>query len=772
MAEATKTYVKTLKRHHRLVILVNEAVAEKQLIEIMVANHHIWGGRYNPIIPITDGIISDKWLNLVKYYDPDFIYYPGSIDIDKIKSYTFFNPRQYISYREEDHRFYFPGINIHNLLHENVGGEVGHDRLTLLQYSGNWDMPVIAKEFFKLNFGFQPLYMGEKKWVNQFNPVNIDEKNSTDIVKLLYENRPFFKSALSALHANSVVLDGDNDWKNRKFEWIVYDSDNYLTDLLYYWNRQQYIEPTAKISHVISSRSQLVELSDEPYFIGLIYRLCFSSTFSLVSSTIEYNQLNEIRKLIQAKNINISPQPESIESFPFNYSRLKYKRQGYFALESNLLLGDKDFLKFSNLSFENNAIVEEGVYAIDVIMLRDNPNDQNEIKFPFNTHLHHLVCEIKARINGEHRISIYTDCKSNGTEFKIPSDINIIENLLRFRQKHDELITLPIRYTWPSNSGQKLSAFINLFDQDWQDIDEFLTELFWVNIFRYNSEVKNSAVPKGKGVFSYKDIEQEIDRLFEKYNDELVAKLKRIDEVQLDDETIKRIILRDKKETFQYYIDPNLNYLIKKGGLFIGMRVNCNNCGSNKWYSLSELSDKINCKGCSISIIPDLKSKVYYKLSEIITNNLLNDQVKNGKEYDGNYVVLKTLLSLKNDHRLSISSFIWSPSLNFETDRDNKSWSSDFDILAIQNGRFIIGEAKADSSLFNAKEIKQLIWIANNLYPDIIILACARGNLDNVIQKVTEGITNPNCKVISYNTSKPWYHFRGLFGIPHEKSDE
>jgi hypothetical protein len=70
--------------------------------------------------------------------------------------------------------------------------------------------------------------------------------------------------------------------------------------------------------------------------------------------------------------------------------------------------------------------------------------------------------------------------------------------------------------------------------------------------------------------------------LFKKYSDEIIEKLNNRAEGKLGAEVIDGIIQRDKKESLKCYIDPNLEYLIKRGGPLVGMKVSCRNCGSNK----------------------------------------------------------------------------------------------------------------------------------------------------------------------------------------------
>jgi len=275
----------------------------------------------------------------------------------------------------------------------------------------------------------------------------------------------------------------------------------------------------------------------------------------------------------------------------------------------------------------------------------------------------------------------------------------------------------------------------------------------------------SSPIRSGKGVFSYQDLQKELAALTERYRPQITGLLRDQSEQDVDDENIDRVIEREIKEAFQFHIEPGIEFLVKKGGLLMGMKVKCDLCGSNRWYSLAELSDKIRCKGCNNITMPNLSSKIYFKVSDIVINNLLSDQTKNNKQYDGNYVVLKTLLYLKAIYQGPDYSFSWCGPLAYRTQYMPNNWSSDFDIAVLLNGRLALGEAKCQYREFTTIEIDRLVWAANTLYPDLIIVSCLFGNLDSVVQKIRERVTNPTCEVISYNVFAPWYKFPPLFGV-------
>jgi len=742
---------------------VDSTISEKGLRSLMEANLHIWGGRYNPIVPVSENFISKEWLELITHFDPDYIYYSKQVNLSYLESLGLFYPKEYVEFDDDNRPFHFPGLNIHCLIHEHVHNTFYANKSVLLEYKDNWDMPMPAKDFYQLNLGFKQLFAGENRWTNKVDTIRINRQNVNEINKIVYEQNPYFKSLLSTLHVNSVYMDGRSSWPLQQFEWVVYNKSNFLNDLLYFWNRQLYIQPQNFLSQIISTTGEIEELLQYESIEGLINRLSISNQVFLVSNSVPPSELSEIQQRMQSKCRSTRILTKNMDAFPFEISKTNYIASKHFKSINNLILGKRDFLSLPLPVFENNSKIDDGQYVQEITIERDTKDEHREVKFPYGTSLYHLVCQDKTRITKSHRIAIYSTREKLGTDLSIPTDIEIIRSVLMHREKQNNLITYPIGYLSPSNDGQKVSAFFGIFGKDWGIIRQFLEERFWVNLFKYQSEVKDSAIPPGKGIFSYQDLKSEVARLFEKYLPQITKKLNEGSGEMLSSETITSIVKREKEETFIYYIDDELNYLIRQSALFMGMRVSCGQCGSNKWYSLTELRDKLPCKGCNAEVIPNINSKVYYKLSDTVINNLLSDQTKNGKQYHGNYIVLKTLLFLKNDSRNVGNSFIWSPPLDFST---NNGWSSDLDILAIQNGKLIVGEAKANAIEFTKKVINALIWVGDNLMPDSIIVACEKGNLDEVVEKIKLGMNNKNCDVISHTTYRPWYHFRGIFGLP------
>src|SRR6266852_6309403 len=67
--------VESRARPCRLAFLVNADTCQAELLDALFeANYGLWGGRFNPIIPVRDGEVSEPFWCLLKYVDPDIVY--------------------------------------------------------------------------------------------------------------------------------------------------------------------------------------------------------------------------------------------------------------------------------------------------------------------------------------------------------------------------------------------------------------------------------------------------------------------------------------------------------------------------------------------------------------------------------------------------------------------------------------------------------------------------------------------------------------------------
>ncbi|WP_428330388.1 hypothetical protein [Mucilaginibacter sp.] len=803
-----KTFCYTSPRNFRYLFLVDDQVTKELVCKIILTNYRYWGGRYNPIIPTQHNEIDPAYINLIQHQDPDYVFYAPGIDLAVIKGYWFLNPRKYIEINERVGND-MEGVEANQLLQEDVINNFGtSSNRTLIYINEGVSFP--TKQFYQLNFGVTPFYMGEDRYTKNFVIIKITQENFGEINKYLHEEKPFFKSHLSELNANATTVRAKNEWATKQLEFIIYDDENSVNDLLYFWNRQLYQQPDNRIKQLIASRNEFEQLLLDRSFEGFLYEMLYGASVYVVSKSIPDGELNLLIGKIQEqyKFVNFLPVQEKTFPYPFFQTIMI----GAIHPIKNLLLGTQDYLKLPKPVIGDTTTIS-GNYVFDIELVKETNRKSNRIKFPNFTEFFHMVCQQEGRINRNNNICLFLGDAYIGIDAKVPSALEIIRMRLMVRNEGQERVQLPITYPVLSNAGQRLSAFIKLFENNWQLIDDFTGDKFWLDLFMGNSEFKDGVIvaekvsttsnesesvalpvpvdkkeevlpiknrhefeaskyPGNKGIFSYKDLLHERTLIYFHHREDIKNLFKRESaDFEVDEDYLDDFIRRNITEDLKTHIDGDLQYLVERDAMFIGMKVKCFQCGSNSWYSLNELQNKMNCKGCLNQVIPKFNSHLYYKLNDVLINNLVEASSNaRRKPYHGNYVVLRTLAWLKNDSRNCHDSFLYAPCLEFEVREANEEpWTTDIDILAIQDGKLIIGEAKSNAKQFNTEVMKQLAWFGNNIRPDMLILAYDGGTIDaGKLDKLRKAVTYEHCKIVTHQVGQPWYRSGRIFGLPHK----
>lgn len=732
--KSNKHFVYTTPRHYRLMFFVDHSVSSKIILGIIQGNLKVWGGRYNPIIPVKDRKLNAGYLELIKPFDPDYIYYTKGVDIQEIRKLGYFNPKEYV---ELDDRgtYHFGGVDYHYLLNEKNRHYLPYDKtLPILHIQGAYSIDIKAKTFYETNFALFDLYANQDHLLKGFDVLPVTKENHPDLNKTIHHKRPYLKSILSQLRINTCIHRPKQYDANQNFELIVCDEKLPNDDYLYYWNRQLYVELNERLRQIVIVKDDLKLLMEDPTFEGVLYDLAIDSRISIISQSIKQEELEALRNEIQEKFKHISFNLGKVLPFPYDILDYSYKNELSNEKTKQVFSDRLDLLKLPNPQLNDHHLVKGG-YVIDIEIEKDERNPPKKIKFPFK------YPQYQGRINCFHDKSLFVTNELSSIDFSIPTDYEVFQTLLLYNvDDGGKQVPTKINQVRLSTAGQKFYALLKLFNDDWFQLMHLLSDKFWLQLFKFESEFsKHSNIPKGKGVFSYKDLKSERNLLYEKYRGHVEPKLRK-DGATEDWSVIKEWLVKDD---FIEHLDYDLQFLIDIGALFMGIKIKCDTCGTNKWYSLKELQDKVLCKGCNTTIIPKV-------------------------EFDGNYIVAKTLNWLKEDRENCNQSFIYCCPMEFfvRTSKTSK-WTGDIDILAIQDGKVILGESKSHAGQFNTKELNQLIWIGNEILPDKIIMSYNSGELhESKIQKVKDGINNKSCEVIVYKASNPWYSFGGLFGLP------
>lgn len=164
-------------------------------------------------------------------------------------------------------------------------------------------------------------------------------------------------------------------------------------------------------------------------------------------------------------------------------------------------------------------------------------------------------------------------------------------------------------------------------------------------------------------------------------------------------------------------IKNSLSHLTERNIIQIGVKPQCSNCGMTNWYHVDDIGQQLICQGCRIPFPFQPELDWHYRL-----NNL----VYVAHAQHGTAPLILVLGQLLDESR---DSFLYSPNLNlFAKPKDSSSEELDLtaevDIACIQDGKFIIGEAKQSMSGFNKNDFDKTAEIAKRVKPDTVLFSC------------------------------------------------
>jgi len=163
-------------------------------------------------------------------------------------------------------------------------------------------------------------------------------------------------------------------------------------------------------------------------------------------------------------------------------------------------------------------------------------------------------------------------------------------------------------------------------------------------------------------------------------------------------------------ERFEDQRGIELEMLLNSQVLFQGANLPCQNCGSSFWYPIGQLDREMRCQGCLSLFVCPPSPEWSFKLNELVLNCI---------KRHGIFPVLRTLTTLA----WPISNmFLFRPSQNIYASNSEVEFT-DLDIIAITDGRLIIGEVKSSPSSLAQEDCDHLQAIAMELEPNEVILA-------------------------------------------------
>lgn len=732
--------INTRNRHIRNILFIESDYPFDKLYKLIMTCSQLWGGRYTPIIPIENDEVPKKYLEIIKYYDPDYIYYTTNVSVDYLKSLEIFLPFEYFDIDSPGNRF--KGVGSFFMI-PTISKE--HALMDLLI---NHDNPTLLKGFLELNLGISRFHMTEVTLSNEHKIIEVNEANFNELFGLIYSNKVYNKSFLSNLNINTQVLrpKGRNEFEN--FQLIISKNTGTTEDLLYYWNRQLFIfNHYDKPCQFFITEAEFNEFVEFPNLDALFYQVGRENRIELISKSIEDKELEDIRTNLQSK---IKHHRVFIHKNEFPFDIMNNNGIGPYQIGEPLIkqhfssIENDIFINIPDLTFNQKKHPLQNTWFMDMDIVKTGGLASN-VKFCKTEDAHSLL-RTKSRVNKRNSLSIEINLATNTNNFisfKIPDFFTRIRMMVQHPLIRSEKIKTKYEKLKFNDESYRLESLIKLFNNSFDEIEDFIDDKFWFDTIKNlstNNRVEGDTI-------TFEEIFNNCKSIFTSLGK------------QFDSTRTTYYSEDDLKKGLRYTL---FEYCEKKI-FFKGFNAKCPVCSSKYWFSLSEITETIKCKGCEEEYSFPIEHPYSYKLNSLIQNNLFLNNGTSKVSFAGNYTVLNTLLSMKRRSRIS---FQYNPQLDIYDSYLASKPLTDIDIICESDGHLIIGEAKHDSKQLldekNKKSLNSLLEIAELIRPSKIIIACtidSHSKLDRSKKYLEHHIKKWNfeVEVLTYISSEPDY---------------
>lgn len=737
---ANKYQISLQPRHLRHMYFVDEKYDYEKLLNLIHTNQSIWGGRYNPIVPVRKNKVSTEYQQLIKHYDPDYIFYSKEVDPKTIRELRLFNPAGYYCLDDKPRKEEISGVSSFYFIS-------AFDPNTKMILPGElWRSKSSLLSFYKTNFGLNKnRYHFEFELAKPYPQTIIDAKNISELNQIIHHEKPINQASLSKRNLNTRIVRNLKEASYDSVEIVISKDKTSIQDLLYFWNRHLY-----ECSNILyATLDEIEELCTDKFFGGVLYDQSTNNTIAIVSFSLTEG---EIKSLIETKfkpiafNTGFIHKP--IESFPFEVLDANglFQRNYEESISTQTMVSEEGLLQLPKLSFTDEVGFFPQRWALDVMKKKGSTNHLTHKQFPLTTQTQYIIKGVGGRINLRRNISVFIHNQQNTEstlEIVVPQFSDLIRQLIQSPVIHGETKDFKFLTVGPHDDSNRLAAFIKTFNGSFDTIDDFFTDKFWVDLIEDLCTTKRAEGP----TITFKKLVSRCEEILHENGVTLGERVKTF----------------QNKENLEIGLKMTLRELCNYKVFLKGFNIKCTNCSSHFWYPLTEIDHTVNCKGCVERFEFPVEPEFAYKLNDLIKNNIFQSPTQR----DGNLAVIRSLVSIR---RRSRSSFEYSPQLNLYDDYHSNKPCSEIDLLGTSDGKFIIGEVKHNSKGFSENKNKALVGlveIATEVYPDKIILACYEDSNDK-LEKAKKGLIHlfkkweyqPEIETIQLHTAD-YFHLKG-----------
>lgn len=813
--KTTQFNVMATPRPRKIAFFINPLNCPIKLFDTIIDfNTNCWGGRYNPIVPIVDGNISEDYWELLKFSDPDIIYTFVEPDLSLIKrihkeiSPIYFERHREYKISQNDEPIYRIAIDdqirinsLYKVINESSTDPISPP--TLLSYynqSDDKEFSLLKRNFGTINEGIAP------------------NRIPSEVKTLRFDGNHTFAQVLKKMSSirNTITPMQLSEIKSQYYEPKYYYGNNFFAliigdniwDFLYFWNRniilpsfrRKMISQLCLPLWAIESDEQRIAVRD---FISRTFWPSGNSGVTVLLVSHEVDELtlidigNSLLKSSQLYREVKKIEPNTFTSFQIGSTTKNLSITKHFQLIDSRSILENVFPHFLDDAFISNSFVSKKWMLDFQIEYRPEKFSYTNISYYWNLpkklNISRLfINDIPGRITNDGWLSFELDSNKKIIELNIPSDFSLINSYLIgidtpyytddaridfLKEKEKEKIKREISL---SDKGYYTRGVIKKFPSLWHS-GEFIENRFWrrvlENLCHVTTETEEKLlepiVNKINKVDSNNWIElSQKNKEKQKWHADFILTTAKnihskeakisfkdlLERLAEEREEFKKCPQNPKQfdiseETNKRDLIDSLNVLVSKGIFEQGIEITCNYCGSTFWYGLEELKREVLCHGCHSVLRVEVESPWIYKL---------NDLIRNAISFHGVFPIVWAMGKLIF---ITALSFIYLPGVCLYEEHTSPSPFAEIDIACIENGKFAIGEIKTSAEGFKKSDIKKFINICKDIEPDEAIIGAfydKEGKIPKLAKELQEKLAPYGIEVKSLTPDEyvfdPSYH--------------
>ena len=775
-------------RQTRVAYLIDPSATPLDLLDTLFsASLGFWGGRLFPIIPVTNGMISDGYWSLLRRVDPDWIYSYTTVPqqtVDRLLKEI--NPlaieRHSDHLLQGDHPHYAPGlehrlVRVHHLL--PYATEMRWFRkpslVTYKTKQGKTD-PLIARNFGILRSDVlgEPIPEGLSQFCFD------DTESFASLLEKFAESRDTLLYPWGASAARAVV-DTGVDMHGTSYTIFVGDD---LETWVAFWNHIFTLGSSSRDTWKALCIPPAM-LTDSATFEALtkfLRRYAYRSGnhppyIQWTSATQTEDELKALAAPFLTKKLDAFFRYS--QRVPWSFPEMAPRKNYGFGfrgggLGTPELLGATAHQIPSSGGLVNTPGVpfptghdDHWMQDVRIQYLADYPfysNEDLQYQFPRRGAIAPLFSVLPGRVDADGGLSYMTG-KREPLFVKIPEDRELILAAIGsgrsggYDEKLQRREIAPVyRNHGPSDKARYCRGVLDLFGGIQSAHHTFETR-FWKDIFYYLAGLGG---PKPTTATS--NIYQTIAKYPERWTlDGSRPKEEEVNRIEREITKLAQYVrVRENEVTFQFLekrlTEERVEFLRQHQELeqtealtttaaseeirtdlrralqgFLdakifrqGTNTRCRHCGSKIWQEISGLQQEFKCPGCGGLMHSAVEPTWYYRLNTLLRSGIVEH---------GTVALIAALAKAREQAR---ESFVYSPGLVFYERFEDREPVAELDAICLIDGELWVGEVKTNASEFKPKEMEKLLREAAKLNADKAFVFALEGDQEALHRRCEE----------------------------------